>query len=1283
VHRDAGRKACPALRRPSCGGLLALALALFAAPALAAVAAPAPAPQRAVLPQPSEDIACSGTPFGRQLTLGGDAEFIEVLGFSGTSSTAPDALHEWVLPPDPDEPGSPAFESDLSLDWSAGTAFTGATLLGSIGADLDGDGQDEVIVMARIYQGGERLGVGVLHRVGSGAGASLELADTWASNETFEQARLVAGDLDGSQDGSDELALWIRHPGDSISIMVLTGADGGVIAQDDDTAAGRWNWTPPAGGGIGESGFAAGPLVLDGSDQLVLVTETNQWSGGNDRRIRYHLLEFQPASPAVFPVLPGDSAIGTRFFQTVIGNNFAYGFDGDESSEIRGSGIVRMKADVGDVVGDAAAELVTHYEFESVSDQLERHQRLQHFVATRSASGAITDVQLWSSGAIDFDDGVKLTSGEYEVGWDSVVRNIDDSPKAEIIEVGNTYAPPDSLLDASVYRVAYDLAANFTWYRSGRDVQFTENSVGYGAGPFDNPVSGARWDFGDGSTSNSINPTHHFDDDRTYTVKLTVREVVGSQSLVSTHSVDIVVDADSNGSGEGIDSSEYRFRIHHDPVYFSRHDIGDSIPLAEVHADAADMDRDGAAEVMSVSRQGVGSGSGNGMLRSRWRLHYNPQPPHDFIGTHQFEPDGGGLPLAFLEGMSGFAADFDGDSVHATLGSDCRRVEEAQVRQLIWTPPYFQRLQAGATRAASFGRSTTGGSGQSRQFGSFTSHDVSGYVGGSLGFDLFGLVGAEASIRATAGHYEQVAHGGLVGSENGYALTQGWTQSNKEALLVLEDNTFDCYAYDVSQAAVGIDPDSSVRICEIQDDATFISGSDPDYWDREFPLPWASGSEGHPPPNWAPLGRDWASLALFKPVRTNATFVAGSGAEHLTDGRFTAAVESAPRSQPFVEIDLGWAQPVTGIRVFAPDGELASDLAGFRVFTSTSPMPQSGLPAGPGVHEFAPDSLDDTVYDRWNIWTRAWDDSEPGLQPGDPLRVRYIRLQHPGNGVIRVGELQVFGEVHGEPPHYPDAVCDPTSHDGFFLAKVWDATAGAFREIELRGDMLWNGSGPLDGSASWGADGPYLQGCTNNVDITGSDMHSNFDVGFSGIATSADQEWSFSESNEDSVGSTTSFENSTRVGAEFDLSLSAFATMVGGGASEFTSGVTEDDQTVNYWGTGVDVGGAIGGFQPPYDIAEYVNACRYAAKPYAYELQERSDTGYLHAIYAVDYVVPESGSGSGGTAWTRADMPERCLPQAIDRIFASGFDGDCPRLAREGGAGRRRPPVCPAPAGTR
>ena len=64
--------------------------------------------------------------------------------------------------------------------------------------------------------------------------------------------------------------------------------------------------------------------------------------------------------------------------------------------------------------------------------------------------------------------------------------------------------------------------ASFTFQRVDNQVAFTDTSTG-------NPTIW-RWDFGDGNTSTSRNPTHVYASSGSYLVTLTVRNSVGEDS---------------------------------------------------------------------------------------------------------------------------------------------------------------------------------------------------------------------------------------------------------------------------------------------------------------------------------------------------------------------------------------------------------------------------------------------------------------------------------------------------------------------------------------------------------------------------------------------------------------------------------------------------------------------------------------------------------------------------------------------------------------------------------
>lgn len=142
--------------------------------------------------------------------------------------------------------------------------------------------------------------------------------------------------------------------------------------------------------------------------------------------------------------------------------------------------------------------------------------------------------------------------------------------------------------------------------------------------------------------------------------------------------------------------------------------------------------------------------------------------------------------------------------------------------------------------------------------------------------------------------------------------------------------------------------------------------------------------------------------------------------------------------------------------------------------------------------------------------------------------------------------------------------------------------------------------------------------------------------------------WSFGEGQGSTHGTWTGYERSVRAGAEFDLTIGSFVAMVSGGGYEYTSGVTSEHQSVMYWSEETEVGGEVGAFTNERALFR----CNYNARPYAIQLSDRSNTGYEHTVYQVDYVVPQAAEA---TRWTRANLPRIC---DADAIHWSGFEGN-------------------------
>src|SRR5690606_23123458 len=276
-----------------------------------------------------------------------------------------------------------------------------------------------------------------------------------------------------------------------------------------------------------------------------------------------------------------------------------------------------------------------------------------------------------------------------------------------------------------------------------------------------------------------------------------------------------------------------------------------------------------------------------------------------------------------------------------------------------------------------------------------------------------------------------------------------------------------------------------------------------------------------------------------------------AGPDKATDGRFdTAAVSASAPAQPWLQIDLGRVRDISNIRVFPVAGE-AGSLRGFRLYAATTPMTGDGVPTGGSVRSYAPETGDGVAFDRWNIWTRD------RTSPHTMLKARYLRLQNPDAAMqpqaLRIAEVQVFGDVHVDPPAFPSSVCDTDPNDDRFQVSVWNELEGQFRTIDVQGDLLWSGAQDLT-----------PDGCSNGVNTANI---------WSGRALGSESEsnWNMGNQGQTLIGSDTSFESSTRVGAEFDLEVGFIATVQAGGAYEYTNGVTEETQSITYWSQGLEM----------------------------------------------------------------------------------------------------------------
>lgn len=1196
---------------------------------------------------PPQNINCENTPFGMTAPLIRDIEpFYFMRGTGGQT------LAEY-RPPAPWEEGllHQVYQANLIQP-----GVTNRTWRHTIAADLNGDGRDELVA---VFSDGGDVRVVVYERA-AGLEPTANVIDQWSYTENVvaESIDIRAGDFDGSTDDKQELALsW--QTGNTTRVVFLTGSSNGGIAQADGATAG--NWTAPTLSDI-RPRLASGDFLLDGRDQVMLVGVIN--NGGdnlfNPTLLTLDLVEFQTPWPAsVLERRPGSTGgIGSKRFSNVVAT-----LEREPGIPGPSSGREFHRADAlhahgADLVDSAAAELVVHVEFQVRRGDAQFGERVRglamrlfHLDTVRAADHAITAISLGNNNQHD-DSRILAAYTPYRFGVvppapviDTMLADVDGLPPLEIATLEAGRVPVDNFGNEDEGPLRWQ--AHHAYVRPGSGFSYKNEGVGPGGRRVsfkaitNGEIQSYLWNFGSGvPSSTERNPIRDFPETpATRTVRLTVTDRYGE---TASHDMSVTIGGTAQGSRE----PPYVYGLKANPVYRGRDEStifqspGSGLPVPLARIAAGDIDNDGFPEVLTFSRNHLGQ-----VHRHVWRLENVADGSFGFGKLTE--------PMPGLAALGIVTSDFDGNSVRASLGVDCRRVTDRVARTLTWIPPYFMGLQSGADKYASFGTSTSGGTSEESRSGSYFSHSISGWIGLTSEYTLFGTPVAESSFKISVGHNWQSAKGRFTSSESEYSINQAMSVQDGGGLIQYESHQSECYSYDVANSEGPI-PGSALRMCEALSAGRSFSQENAVDWNR---------TPGAAPLHWVPMVRDWASLALFRPVTASnvITFAPGKGADKATDGLFSTSAESAfATTRPWLEIDLGSVRDIATIRVF-PTIHQRKHLRGYRIYASETPFAGSGVPSGANVREFRQNTGDtESSYSTWNLWTRN------SANPETMLRARYLRLQHPGNGAVElhIAEIQVFGDTVQEPPTYPDAVCDPAVGDGHFLARVWDAGTGNFRNIEVRGDLIWTGSDnvrlpndpPGTPFLSTGVTIPGVGHCAHGMDneainsertVAQYEIWRDWAIGGNASGTSA---WSLSSNTATTAGNYTSMDSSTHVGTEFEAAAGLGTMLVVGASYEFSYGATRDHQSSLTWGSGLDIGGWVGGFSDQ-SLRE---TCKYFPRPYAYNLREYSNTGFAHDLYVTDYTVRHGGRTD---AWQRSNVPPACLGgTASDSIFANGFD---------------------------
>lgn len=1260
IHRAPARsgkasatRARPAGVRP--GARLALTLACgLAAGTLPALGHAEQAPPAAPVPM---GIDCEDTPFGLSIPFARDIEPIYLSG------GAAGQFFEEFRPgtqgnPDPVES---VYRTGLVQGGLPDKPFQRGTRV-----DLDGDGRDEVAVA---FSDNSGVFVGIYTRA-SGFEPTAQLIDTWSYAECVvaDSIDIQAGDFDGSNDGRQELALSWKN-GASTRIVFLRGGDDGGILDAPDAPSG--NWTAPSGSGVNPR-MAVGDFLLDGRDQVVLVG-----TGLSPLALDMDLVEFETPWPGVLTHAGSTGNVGSKRFINAIGQ-FPTDTDPDP---IPGSRWIDTLPSVvvaaGDLVDTAAAELVVAPMLQGrISDFVGWDyftaigQRLFHFETTRDvATNDVLDVALGNGGSHDssriYENYTWTPTAGFQYSPPPPAYAMTIAPlNAGVNPIGNQIIVARAGIENGSIDMPTDtgglswwangakvrLAAGFAWQTLAplggeapgvRSVQFTSTAHG--------EIESHTWDFG-GSISHEANPVRSFTTGN-HAVSLTVKEVGGATQTWST-----TISVNSGTSGGHYPPFVYAIDPDDvagygaDPaaVYGNNGSVASRVGLA-----VGDVDNDGIADVMTAS-----SGIDSRLYRHVWTFREGTANTYDFRKVS--EPFG-----SVVTDLEMLAPDFDGNSVRATIGLDCRRVTDQLVRSVTFLPPYWRNLQSEVYMTTTYGQSSSQSSSYESRSGSYTSHDVTGYFGATqeVKIPILGLKLYEWTLKGSAGHTWQAGRGQLHGNENEYTVNQGFGTQHGEGLLTADTSISDCYAYDVVTSDGPLEQ-SALRACEVLPGGTTYEATN---IERRNML----ADEVRPiqvPLSWTPIQRDWASQALFRAatISSRITLAQGNTGEEANDGMFTTSLESrAAVLEPWVQIDLGEVRDISSIRVFPTEGRV-EDLWGYRLYASQDPISGDGVPAGAGIREFRQNTGGtESFYRTWNLYTLDRND------PTQPLRARYIRLQHPGPSPVElhVAEIQVFGETHAEPPDFPEAVCDPLNGDGILLARVWSpihddphADEHGFRNIELRGDLIWSGASDAANAQVPHATGvtrdgaACINGMDNEIPIFGTPppVAAEYSI-WDGIAVGGDAQtfWGLDESTSTIQGSYSSLDSSTHLGVEFEVQVGLGVKAIVGASYEFTMGTTNETQNSMSWGSGLGISGEVGGFEDP--APGVVASCKYKPRPYAYRRQEFSDAGSLQDMYVTDYVVRQ---GMLGGLWRRGQVADACYTGEgmVDRIFDDGFD---------------------------
>ncbi len=583
--------------------------------------------------------------------------------------------------------------------------------------------------------------------------------------------------------------------------------------------------------------------------------------------------------------------------------------------------------------------------------------------------------------------------------------------------------------------------------------------------------------------------------------------------------------------------------------------------------------------------------------------------------------------------------DRDNDALKAVYSAECKRITEQRVMAVGFAPPHWGVIQGDVVKSVAIGQTQSTEVITTTALSFSRSDTVSGYLGASVGLNLFDVIAVESSARTTAAQTksESRTNGDSTGTGESFHVQR----TGSDDFVIFENTDYNCYAYTLTQHGTAV-PESTLRNCEYLISSRLATHLDA--WDNTWGWQPAGLNQAL---SWTPVARDWASLGLFRGDFTaqSSTFQ-GQGAERAVDGILhsnpdnNSVATTEVQDNPWWQIDLGQVQPISKVRIWNRTDWLSCDdlnacpnqLDHIYVLISDTDfrtMPEEGNPtalmARPDVHAF---SLADlvgvlpgvTVGDPLGRVTTFL--TLDGGTPAQPVQGRFVRVQRVlPNARLSLGEVQVFGANHVDPDRYPVEIREKgTATDGLFEVRMYDPLKGAWVWVEVRGNLLWNRTGYAKGALS----GERIS--VGNISL----------------------EWTYSKYSQGSSFTTKSLGVESSIGFEFDFTAGSTVKLQAGYGQTFASGTTREYTMETSWSDALEFGGSIKGFPSDYETQQWVRKCEYEIRPYYYEITEVSTFGQETRYPVLDYIVPDSsapdadGNNSAGLDRTDAAAMANC-----------------------------------------